>query len=143
MKRSYFDVSFWKIQGFGQGFYRWQRKSSKSCSCYTMFGETNHCWYRTLRCPSNVRLAKTQMRLFAMEIMIGATIWTVLGQLKDIQKEVFQVLVSTVCLVLLFAESDGVIFIKILWLLWGASLFFRKLGKFYLALNFWWIRLKK
>ena len=43
--------------------------------------------------------------------------------------------------VLWYAESDGVIFVKIVWLLGGISPYFLKWGKFSQARNFWRVRL--
>ena len=43
--------------------------------------------------------------------------------------------------VLRYAESYGVIFVKILWLLGVVSPYFLKWGKFSKARNFWWVRL--
>ena len=44
-------------------------------------------------------------------------------------------------MVLWYAESDGVICVKILWLLGGVSPYLLKWGKFSQGRNFWWVRL--
>ena len=77
----------------------------------------------------------------AVELLISFRMWSLFWQ--KMQNSTFLLIGAWNfhSKVLWYAESDDVIFIKILCLLWGVSPFFQKPGKFSQARNFWLVRL--